>query len=110
MLCFPLIVSFPFSVSTEPSLDIKYIDDDVDRITEDDEEWDSPTHVPPSPTMLGIPNGNPIWPPPLTSERPKRSPSRLTIPETNGMNSLKNRKHRPTMADVTLDGSKFEFY
>lgn len=96
-------------VSTNPSLDdIKFIDDEIDRISEDDGEWDSPTRVPPSPLTLGIPNGGPNWPPTLTSERPRRSPSMLSVPNSvqNTVNSTRQRKHRPTMADITLEGSK----
>lgn len=96
-----LIVVFSFSVSTDS--DVKFIDEDIDRIIEDDEEeW------PPSPT--GISNGGPNWPPELSSERAKRSPSATPVPNKPQTQNMRQRKHRPTMADITMDGSGFILY
>ncbi|KAI6218333.1 hypothetical protein M3Y99_01716700 [Aphelenchoides fujianensis] len=90
-----------------PELMNMSIDEEADRMSEEDEDWDSHTPVPSSPFVLNIPNGGHVWPPRLTVDAPRRSPSSVSATPTQPSLSIRRRKPRPnsSIPEVIVDGN-----
>ncbi|KAI6228458.1 Acetylcholine receptor subunit alpha-type des-2 [Aphelenchoides besseyi] len=84
------------------------IDEEADRMSDDEEDWENQMGVSSSPFTLNIPNGaTNNWPPMLSVDRPRRSSSSISANPNQPSVSIRRRKPRPSsnIPDVLIDGN-----